>query len=47
MNKLVIPAALLALGLPTLAHAQDTDKSGPYFGLSGGIALPGDSDNAG
>ncbi|XUU59477.1 outer membrane protein [Erythrobacter sp. HA6-11] len=46
MKKLLISGSILALALPVAAHAQDKE-SGPYIGVSGGLVLPGESDNSG
>ncbi len=43
----LVPIAVLAAAIAAPAAAQSEDKSGPYFGVSGGIALPSDSDNSG
>lgn len=46
-SKFILAPAVLAAMIAVPASAQDTTKSGPYIGVSGGIALPQDSENTG
>jgi len=43
----VLAPVILAAFVAVPATAQDDTKAGPYIGLSGGVALPGDSSNSG
>lgn len=45
--KFILAPAVLAVMIAAPASAQSETKSGPYIGVSGGIALPGDSNNTG
>lgn len=47
LSKLTLAPAVLAVVIAVPAAAQDTAREGPYIGLSGGVALPGDSSNSG
>lgn len=46
MKKFVIAGAIVAASTPTALLAQNAE-SGPYVGISGGVSLPNDSQNAG
>ena len=45
LSKITFGTAVLAAAIAVPASAQTTP--GPYIGLSGGVALPGDSNNSG
>ena len=46
-SPVLVAPVLLAAVIAVPAAAQDDTQAGPYFGLSGGIALPQDSNNTG
>lgn len=46
-SKILIAPAILTALIAVPASAQDNNTSGPYIGVSGGIALPKDSNNEG
>ena len=46
-SKFTLVPILLSALVAVPAAAQDDTKAGPYIGLSGGVALPGDSNNSG